>query len=132
VAKRRYERSSDSEKYHPPSASAINCILLLWPKPSLFRLFDTQPHTKERCGVVLEEAKEFRLGSSTWGACRGLQDIVSLTPALSFRARLSSHLAVSGPRVEARTVSGITFALTTIRKSLSGSTQNAWITLFWE
>jgi hypothetical protein len=38
--------------------------------------------------VVLEEAKEFRLGSSTLGAYRGLQDIVSLTAALSFRARL--------------------------------------------
>jgi hypothetical protein len=37
--------------------------------------------------VVLEEAKEFRLGSSTLGAYRGLQDIVSLA-ALSFRARL--------------------------------------------
>jgi len=38
--------------------------------------------------VVLEEAKEFRLGSSTLGADRGLQDIVSLTPARSFRAGL--------------------------------------------
>ena len=129
MAQRRYERSSDSEKYHPPprqqSIASSFCG-----RSHHYADYSTHRHTPKSDAVWFwRKPKNSDWGHRPWEPIEACRILYPLLPLGHFEPA-SGGSEVSGPRVEARTVSRITFALTTIRKSLSGPTQNAWITLF--